>query len=60
MKRTPRTLLSPEEYRLIPGKDPDGDLDGVDASGNALPYNSYREDVAYCMDDVRCMSQFWR
>jgi hypothetical protein len=60
MKRTPRTLLSPEEYRLIPGKDPDGNLDGVDASGAVLPYNSYREDVAYCTDDVRCMSQFWR
>ena len=59
MKRTPRTLLSPEEYRLIPGKDPDGNLDGVDASGNVLPYNSYREDVAYCMDDVRCMREFW-
>ena len=31
----------------------------VDAAGALLPYNSYREDLAYCMDDVLCLSQCW-
>ena len=53
-KHRRNTLLSEEEYRCVPGRDPDADRHGEGT------YNPYKELLHYCALDVESLAQVWQ